>query len=63
MVAEKALRWDQYCIASVQFESAPIAPCIVTCIDKVYVAAVPLDSIRAANAAMVVDGWKRIIWF
>ena len=60
MAAEKELRRDRYCIASVQFLDAHIAPYVVRCIAEVYVAAAPLNRIRAANAAMAIAGWRRI---
>ena len=63
MAAQEALRRDQYCIASVQFWDAPIAPYVVRCIFEVYVAAEPLDQIRVTNVTMVMAGWRQIPWF
>ena len=57
--AKKALQRDQYCVTSVQFWDAPIAPYIVRCIVEVYIVAVPLDQIRAAYATMVIVDWRR----
>ena len=61
--AKKVLRQDQYCITSVKFWDAHIAPYILWFIIKVYVAVAPLDRISAANAAMVMASWRRIPWF
>ena len=63
MAVENVLRRDRYCIASVQFWDAPIAPYVVWCIVKVCVAATPLDRIRTANADMVMTRWMRMPWF